>query len=90
MSQGHPAGVPGGFQKIYVVFSYVPFLLPITITGFTFRISFWIALPHVSIFRELIRVFVFAADFGPDVMQSGFGVNFYLGPANFRKIAGEF
>ena len=28
--------------------------------------------------------------FGPGVMQSGFGVNFYFGPANFRKIAGEF
>ena len=27
---------------------------------------------------------------GPDVMQSGFGVNFYFGPANCRKIAGEF
>ena len=30
------------------------------------------------------------AKVGPDVMQSGSGVNFYFGPANFRKIAGEF
>ena len=27
---------------------------------------------------------------GPDVMQSGFGVNFLFGLANCRKIAGEF
>ena len=30
------------------------------------------------------------SNLGPDIMQSGFGVNFYFGPANFRKIAGEF
>ena len=27
---------------------------------------------------------------GPDGMQNGCGMNFYFGPANFRKIAGEF
>ena len=27
---------------------------------------------------------------GADIMQSGIGVNFYFGPANFWKIAGEF
>ena len=26
--KGNFAGRPGGFQKIYVIFSYVPFLLP--------------------------------------------------------------
>ena len=36
-------------------------------------------------FREIGGHYV-----GPDVMQSGFGVNFFLGPANCRKIAGEF
>ena len=26
----------------------------------------------------------------PEVLRSGFGVNFLFGPANFRKIAGKF
>ena len=29
-------------------------------------------------------------NFNPEVMQSGFGVNFYFGPANFGKIDREF
>ena len=59
-----------------------------------FRADFWdqkrVPSGPLSATKSLVYCFFLPLLFGPDVLQSGFGVNFYFGPANFRKIAGEF
>ena len=40
--------------------------------------------------EDRYRSAIFCSFFDPEALQSGFGVNFFFGLANFRKITGEF